>query len=316
MLFTELKKHIGGGKLLPAYLVTGDDSFLVSSSINMFKAVADEPKDFNLVFLEENYNVQSIYESCMSLSFGGGKRVVIVKNCTFDLKELYKYFDSPSADTVLVFTGTLTKNFDEPLKKKKIEVVDCTRLKGDIIHRWIINKCDNLNSEISSDASKKLAEYCSFYLYRIDTELEKLISYAEGRQISVKDVEDMVKPDLEFKLYELGDAVAAKNSKKTTEILDALFAENVSPVTVFSSLYRHFRKLLFVRLDPTSDTIASDLAVSEYAIKAINRQASNYSQVKLKRITDDLHNADFSIKTGKMTDSTALISFVYKTLGT
>ena len=79
-------------------------------------------------------------------------------------------------------------------------------------------------------------------------------------------------------------------------------------------LFNHFRRLLFVSLNPSSDTLASDLKVKEYAVKMAVKQAKAFTPRRLKAVFDNLNALDCDVKAGRMIDKTALITFVCETV--
>ena len=80
-------------------------------------------------------------------------------------------------------------------------------------------------------------------------------------------------------------------------------------------LYAHFRRLLYVAITPYYERMPSDLGVKEYAVKKAKEQAARFTPLKLKKICDILQSADYGIKSGKMTDKTALELTVLRALG-
>ncbi|MDE6398393.1 MAG: hypothetical protein K2L51_03640, partial [Clostridiales bacterium] len=77
MLFSELKKHIRTGQLRPAYLVVGEDAFLLNGAIKQFCALADPLPDFNLSEITAPESADAVAEACESLPLSGERRVVI-----------------------------------------------------------------------------------------------------------------------------------------------------------------------------------------------------------------------------------------------
>ena len=85
-------------------------------------------------------------------------------------------------------------------------------------------------------------------------------------------------------------------------------------LSLISMLFSHFRRLLFVSLNPSSDTLASDLKVKEYAVKMAVRQAARFTPRRLKAIFDRLNEIDAAVKSGLCVDKNALVTFVCETV--
>ncbi|MDR0426207.1 MAG: DNA polymerase III subunit delta [Clostridiales bacterium] len=315
MKFEALKKHIQAGELRPCYLVTGEDAYLRRLAFSMLTALAGGAPEWNVSVFARDYSAQTLYEALCALPVMGGRRVVAARDCAFDLKPLERFFDAPPPDAVLIFEGEATPNFTPYIKAGAVEPVDCARLSKPHVLSFILRALTERGGAVTTDAAERLIEATGGFLTRIDLETKKLADYKDGAQITVKDVEELVAFDLEYKIYELGDALAAKAGARSGRLLRALFESNTPPVQILGYLYRHFRRLLFVKINPGSDTLAQDLGVAEYAVKMSLRQTKGLSAKKLKSILDGLHQADFGFKSGKINDRTALLTLVGQALG-
>lgn len=278
----------------------------------MFLSFTGSFKDLNYSSFGKDASIADIIAALLAPPMLADYRVVVVNDFTGDLKPLKSYLDDPNPTSVLVFVGALTPNFNAIIAK--VEVVDCNKLDAAWLSGWVQKKVASQNSTISADGAKLLVEFCNRDMNRISNELEKLIVYSDGEEITSQTVSSLVAPELEFKVYELSEAIADKNRDKAVELTDALLSDNNSPVSLLGMLFNHFRRLLFVSLNPTSDTLASDLKVKEYAVKIALRQASRFSPKRLKNIFDKLCALDKDIKSGFITDRNALLTFVCETL--
>lgn len=310
--FVELKKSLAANPPKPCYMVSGDDSFVVKSAVNILLSLTGSFKELNYSSFGKDASVSEIVAALLAPPMLADYRIVTVNDFTGDLKQLKSYLDKPSPTSVLVFVGSITQNFNAIMNR--IEVIDCNRLDAVWLSSWVRKKAATEGAEISSDGAKLLVEFCNRDMNRLTNELSKLIVYADGEEITPDTVVSLVSPELEFKVYELSEAIADKNRDKAIELTDLMLADNNSPVSLLSMLFNHFRRLLFVSLNPTSDTLASDLKVKEYAVKIALRQASRFSPKRLKSIFDKLCLFDKDIKAGYISDRNALLTFVCETL--
>ena len=313
MFFNELKKHILSRKLFPAYLVTGEDAFLVSNALRLFRTLAQPMPDFNLGEITSPESVQSIVEACESLPLGADYRVVIVSQCKLDLSALGSYLDNPCPTTVLVFAA---EKPESGLNKilSKLTIVDCSKLDKRTVLGWIAAKCKECGTSVTESAAQLLIEYCGGDMSRISAELEKLCAYRAGGMIAEADVTDLISPTLDYKIFALGEAVASRQPQKAAIVLKNLLDGGVSPVSLLGLLYAHFRRLLYVSITPPYDRMASDLGVKEFAVKKATEQARRFTPVKLKKICDELQTSDFDVKSGRITDRGALELIVLRAL--
>lgn len=293
------------------YILTGDDSFVVKSAVNMFSVFSGEFRDLNFTFFGKDASISEVIAALLTPPMFSEYRVVCVNDYTGDLKQIKEYLKNPSSTSVLLFTGALTPNFNGIIPL--CEIVDCNRLEKSYLEGWVVRKAASQKISVSQKAASLLVEYCNRDMNSVYNELVKLMDYAEGA-IDESDVKELVSPQIEYKVFELSEAIAEKNADKAVELVNIMLAENNSSVSLMGMLFNHFRRLLFVSLNPKSDTLSSDLKVKEYAVKVALRQAAKFSPRRLKAVFDRLNSLDAGVKAGKISDKNALMEFVCETV--
>lgn len=311
MKFTELKKNLMTAPPKSCYILTGDDSFVVKSAVNMFSVFSGEFRDLNFTFFGKDASISEVIAALLTPPMFSEYRVVCVNDYTGDLKQIKEYLKNPSSTSVLLFTGALTPNFNGIIPL--CEIVDCNRLEKSYLEGWVVRKAASQKISVSQKAASLLVEYCNRDMNSVYNELVKLMDYAEGA-IDESDVKELVSPQIEYKVFELSEAIAEKNADKAVELVNLMLAENNSSVSLMGMLFNHFRRLLFVSLNPKSDTLSSDLKVKEYAVKVALRQAAKFSPRRLKAVFDRLNSLDAGVKAGKISDKNALMEFVCETV--
>lgn len=266
MKFTELKKNLMTAPPESCYILTGDDSFVVKSAVNMFSVFSGEFRDLNFTFFGKDASISEVIAALLTPPMFSEYRVVCVNDYTGDLKQIKEYLKNPSSTSVLLFTGALTPNFNGIIPL--CEIVDCNRLEKSYLEGWVVRKAASQKISVSQKAASLLVEYCNRDMNSVYNELVKLMDYAEGA-IDESDVKELVSPQIEYKVFELSEAIAEKNADKAVELVNLMLAENNSSVSLMGMLFNHFRRLLFVSLNPKSDTLSSDLKVKEYAVKLL-----------------------------------------------
>ncbi len=311
MKFTELKKNLMTAPPKSCYILTGDDSFVVKSAVNMFSVFSGEFRDLNFTYFNKDASISEVIAALLTPPMFSEYRVVCVNDYTGDLKQIKEYLKNPSSTSVLLFTGALTPNFNGIIPL--CEIVDCNRLEKSYLEGWVVRKAASQKISVSQKAASLLVEYCNRDMNSVYNELVKLMDYAEGA-IDESDVKELVSPQIEYKVFELSEAIAEKNADKAVELVNIMLAENNSAVSLMGMLFNHFRRLLFVSLNPKSDTLSSDLKVKEYAVKVALRQAAKFSPRRLKAVFDRLNSLDAGVKAGKISDKNALMEFVCETV--
>ncbi len=311
MKVTELKQSLAA-EVSPCYLLVGDDDFLIKTAVKRFISLIDGFEEMNYTRFDETASVSEIKAAASALPFMSSRRVIEVAGYTRELKDFAAFLDDPPESSVVLFTAdTVAKNFSAIIKK--CVIVDCSRLDEGTLLRWISKKITALGGKISTEAASELIRRCNRFLFRIENELDKLFSYRGDEMISIADVTQLVSPDPEFKIYELGDAAARKDKSKAMEIYYSLL-ENMSVAGVFGTVYSHFRRLLYVAVTTDKDSLAGNLGVKDYAVKMAAKQAAAFSPIRLKRIVDILHALDAEYKRGLIQDKLGMEKVIMQIL--
>ena len=310
--FLDLKKHIIERKLKPCYLVTGDDAFMMKKATEMFAKLAGNYSDLNVTRYKNDASLTEVVSSLNSLPFLADYRIVFLENYIAKLDLIKDYLESPNPTSILVIVGSVTSNLSPIIAK--IETVDCNRLDEVYLTNWVGGKINKGGCETTREAAALIVNYCNRDMNRISSEVDKLVSYCNGKTVTAEIVDALVSPDLEFKVFELGEAIANKKNDSAIKLIDKMLQDNNAPVMVFGLIFQHFRRLLYISLNPQSDTLASDLKVKEYAVKMAMKQATKYSPKRLKTIVDKLNALDTTIKGNSTYAKTAITTFVCETV--
>src|ERR1041384_4871431 len=90
---------------------------------------------------------------------------------------------------------------------------------------WIIDQAQKENVKVDQDAARELIDALGADMMLVSHELEKLILYvAEKKHITLGDVETMVLAAKQRSLYELTDAISARDKTRALSVLDALLS--------------------------------------------------------------------------------------------
>ena len=316
MKFVELKKSLIDGRVFGVFNLCGEDSFLIDSSKNLFWNYVIHQNELSRSILSaESLTVGKLDAVLNTSSFLGGQKVVFLNDLQVaknkDIaKYVVEYAKSPAPQTVLVVT-TDTPIFEAKKDAKKIDelnktgnnfaFVDCNRLDRRMLLLWIQTELKANNQTMQYDATNLLIDYTNGYLSIIAKELEKLMAYAQNREITSQDVQKLVKRELEFGVFELTECLGKGDSKRTFEILQDMMSETKTAQSVFGMIERYFRRMFFVSITPkTNAQIAGLLGVKEYAVSKAKQSASLFSKVALKSIVELCGELDFLVRSSKM----------------
>lgn len=309
MKFLELKKDLA--KIRPCYIISGNDRYLCYAALNQIKAALNITlPQMNEVVLGSEATAEDIANAVNVFPFVDSYRLVQVNE--FSQKksageqELIKVLKNPMAECVLVFFNLDSTEALKPYMSYAA-TVDCNKLRPEELKPILTAKVRKSGFEISDDALNELVLFCNSDMTRINGELEKLVSYCDGRNIEKKDVEELVIEDKEYQVFQLSEFIARGEKDKALDLVYAL-TNGKSAFTLIAPLYNNFRRALYCAINRTKsdEELAETLGVQPYAIKMTRNQVGYYTPKKLKAIVDLLYNTDRNIKMGKIKEDVAI----------
>ncbi|MBQ9790563.1 MAG: DNA polymerase III subunit delta [Clostridia bacterium] len=322
MKFIELKKKLME-KVDNVYLISGGDRFLCFKALEQIQAkLGLQIPDMNSVTMSgENLEARTIVESASMFPFGDEYRLVVVKD--FNPKVLGNkkspaeqiledYFKSPNPQAVLIFFNIEGDDFFKNLKTRLVHV-DCSKLELSSLVSVIISSFKKENITISVDDAKTFALFCNLDMARIESEIQKLSSFAaKTGVITESDIKNNVVEDKEYQIFELSELLSKGKSYEALEMVQALSLQGKSGFSILTPLYNNYRRVLFTAINNTmrDAEIAEALGVKEYAIKMCRNQARAFTPRKLKKIVDMLAAADKNIKLGKIKEDVAVKTII------
>ncbi len=318
MLVTDLKKRLSI-ELLPVYFLKGRDAYLVEWAIKTFSALVDEGfADFNYAVYPDAENVKDIIASLNTVPVFTDRRVVLVKSGAKldegDKSRLEAYLKNPADFSILVIVDDTVSDEDaaktaSPFMSlyKYGDVVDCSKVDDAQFSNWIIAYVKRKGGSISNPAVSLLGNFTSRNMSRAITEADKLCAYAEGKEIGVDTVTELVAPDNEYKIYALTDALADGNNDSALKILQTLLDRGETPDGLLSLMEGQYRRILSVKISPLeSADLAKATGRALWQITSARRLAARFTAVALKDSVDTLVDLEFRFKSGAMDASQAL----------
>src|SRR5258707_9985234 len=186
-------------------------------------------------------------------------------------------------------------------------MVELARVEESDGMRWIIERAQKESVKVDQDAARELMDALGADLMMVSRELEKLILYVgEKKQITLGDVETMVLAAKQRSLYELTDAISAKDKARALAVLDAVLSSGDGDEAAIGHLYmlaRTFRQILVILEKNVRDSRAiwqalwQGFRVPPFAAEDVIRQAPRYkSRRELTRALKLIARADMALR--------------------
>ncbi len=322
-------------KLRPAYVFVGDETFFRKRCREAIleHMVPPDLRDFSLFDFDlAETDVNEILDRARTPSLMAPFQVFFVRG----VKALYgrgsneeklaaieEYCENPNPDALLIFVAD---HISIPADARRMEMTDRDRYEriretlgefcgivelarveeGEAV-RWLTEYSTARGVKIDADAARELVDALGGDMMMISNELEKLILYVgDKKRVTLGDVETMVLAAKQRSLYELTDAISAKDAVRALEILDAILSTGDGDEAAIGHLYmlaKTFRQMLVINERNVRDTrmlwaaLWQGFRVPPFAAEDIIKQARRYkSKRELTRAIRLIAKTDLALR--------------------
>ena len=252
-----LATHLGE-RLLPAYLVSGDEPLLAAEAADAVRARARDAgfTEREVHFIERAADWDEVRASAANLSLFAARRVVEIRLASArpgaaGNAALIALLEAQDPDTLfLILAPRLDRDAQAADWVRALEAhgawvqiwpVDPQRLVA-----WLKGRCRRLKLEASDEALELLAARTEGNLLAAHQELTKL-QLAPGGRVTPDAVLASVADSARFDVFRLGEAVLAGETARALRVLAGLRAEGTEPTLVLWTLSRALRDVWSAR---------------------------------------------------------------------
>lgn len=324
-------------KLRPVYVFVGDEVFfrkqcrdailrsLVPSDLREFSLFDFDLAETDLAEVLDRARTPSLMAP-FQIFFVRGVKTMFGRGANSNeekLNAIEQYCKDPNPDAVLIFVAD---HISIPADARRIDlqdkeryeriretlgrycaIVELGRVEESEAVRWIQEYCVTREVKIEPDAARELVDSLGGDMMMVSNELEKLILYVgEKRRVTLGDVETMVLAAKQRSLYELTDAISARDRTRALEMLDAVLAGGEGDEAAIGHLYmlaKTFRQMLVILERNVRDqrmlwaALWQGFRVPPFAADDIIRQARRYkSKRDLTRAIRLVSRADLALR--------------------
>ena len=132
-------------------------------------------------------------------------------------------------------------------------------------------------------------------------EMEKLISYTEGRDVvTAEDIEEICTTQTTNRIFDMVRAVTEKNQKRALELYYDLLTLKEPPMRILFLLAKQYRQLLlakqFAAAGLAQTEIASKLGVPGFVVKNYHNMCQSLYYIRTGTGSKDFVDAEESVK--------------------
>jgi DNA polymerase-3 subunit delta len=320
----------------PGYVLIGDEVFLYDRCRKavLSTLAPEDTRDFCLHDLDlTETSIFEILDRAQTPSLMAPFQVLFVRN----LKTLYgrgskkeefaaidAYFRSPNPSALILFvadhlripTDLRKMDYQDKERYERIRetlgdwcgIIELARVDENDAIKWVTTTAESRNVKFDPDAARELVDSLGADMMLIASEFEKLLLYVEGKaRVSLGDVETMVLAAKQRSLYELTDAISAKDRPRALLLLHGLLnASDGGEDAAIGHLYmlaRTFRQMLIISEKNVRDPRAiwqvlwQGFRMPPFAAEDLIKQARRYkSRRELTRAIRLVARADLELR--------------------
>ena len=322
-------------KLRPAYVFVGDEAFfrkrmreailehLVPGDLRDFSLFDFDLADTDLSEILDRVRTPSLVAPFQVFFVRGVKTLFGRGSNEEKLAAIEEYCQSPNPDALLVF---IADHISIPADVRRMDmtdkeryeriretmgqfcgIVELARVEESEAVRWVSEYCSTREVKIEADGARELVDALGGDMMMISNELEKLILYAgEKKRITLGDVETMVLAAKQRSLYELTDAISAKDRVRALEVMDAILSTGDGDEAAIGHLYmlaKTFRQMLVILERNVRDqrtlwtALWQGFRVPPFAAEDVIKQARRYkSKRELTSAIRQVAKADLALR--------------------
>lgn len=321
------------GRFDGAYYICGEDEFRKEDAARKLSAAAIEPamRDFNMeVRRGSDFDAKSLDAALSALPMLADRRIVIIRDASTLKKDARKvldqYLEKPSPDVMVLIVETAGVKTDKDLVSRTTPL-EFSFLSADRIPAWIRDHATTqLGMKITPQAVELLQGAVGTDLHHLVAELDKLASYAHGREIEESDVSAVVGVKRGETMADFLDQVAALNATRALDILPHVLSQpKMSGVLLVMALATQTIALAWgkARID---EGLSQSRLQSEYfgflkqasspftgrswgsAAQAWAQAANRWSHASLDRALGALLEADIALKETKFSSEEQIVA--------
>lgn len=261
----------------------------------------------NLRFFEDkNLSYQDFKDEFQQMPMFQEKKLLVIKNIFenqefknsflengkkfIDSKDIIIFQEEKEVAPGDVFLKFLAKN----AKMQEFQHLGGVRLKN-----WAEKEFKKYNTGIRPEALQRLISCIGNDLWHLANEIQKLAAFKMNEAVEIKDVDLLVKPEIETDIFKTIEALALGDKKKALQLVHEHLEKGDNPLYLLSMINFQFRNLLIIKE-------TGELSGHPYFVKKTAFLAKNFTCGALREIYRKIFEADLKIKTGQIDPQTAI----------
>ena len=283
--YEELHSAVKSNTVGNVYIFFGEETYLMQQAIRELQEhlVPAGFEEFNYHRLTgKGLTVQEITEAAEAMPMMAEHTLVTVTDMDiFKLDEAQRgalvalLEDFPEYCTLVFLYRQIPYTRDGGLKKltaavaQYVQTVEFTQQGQQKLYRWVRKRFAAAGKDIDDGVTDHLLFTCGGLMEGLVPEIAKIAAYAKGAKITHADIDAVADPVLDARIFDMTNAVTAKDYNRAAEVLAELLRQQEEPIAILAALGKELRRLYTARL-------AIDSGKDRVWLKDLWRMKSDY----------------------------------------
>ena len=322
-----IDEDISAGRFQNIYLLYGEEDYLKLQYKNkLIAALVNEGDNMNFTKYEDNgINVGQVIDQAETMPFFAEHRVILIENSGFGKKmpeELGAYLSGIPDFTIFIFVEPSADKRGKLYKAAKAvgRDIEMNMPNESVLAKWVGGQLNAAGKQMKKDAWSQFLNMTHDSMDNMVTELDKLVSYVGDRnQITLEDVNAICIARVETKIFDMLNAISAKDLKKTLDLYQDMLAAKEPPMRILTMIVRQFRQMKVIKeltaYGNNAGTIASKVGMPDFAVRRTMQLANNFSDKEISSLLNDAADFEEQFKTGRLDEKLAVELIIMKYAG-
>ena len=283
--YEALRAAIKAGVPANLYIFYGEERYLLQTMARQLKEllIPGGFEEFNYHRLTgKGLTVQELAETAEAMPMMAEHTLITVTDMDiFKLDESQRTAlidllgDFPPYCTLVFLYEQVPYKRDGKMKKlcaalnEYVQEVEFVQQERSDLLKWLKRRFAATGHDIDQTAADHLLFTCGSLMRGLIPEVEKIAAYAGHERITVADIDAVAEPVLDARIFDMTNAVTARNYDRAAAILADLLRMQTEPIAILAALGKELRKLYTARM-------ALDTGKDRFWLKQLWSMSSDY----------------------------------------
>ena len=310
----QINEDIRQGRFRQAYLLYGEERYLRRQYRDKLKkALCPQDNTMNTHFYEgRNIEIGEIIDLAETLPFFADRRVIFISDSGLFKsggEKMAEYLANPNETTFFVFTESEVDKRSKLYKalQSRGYAAEFTVQDENTLKRWVAGILGREGKRITENTLQLFLSKTGTDMENIQMELEKLICYCLDRDVvTEEDVKAVCATRVTNHIFDMINAVAARQPKQALDLYYDLLALRESPMRILFLIARQCNMLLQAKELKNKGfdnrTIGTKIGVPPFIAGKYLNQAAKFKTSVLRRAVEKCVETEEAVKTGRIND--------------